>query len=190
MPIKRFHWITFALIGFAIAIATLILWRRHPTQSLEQTVAPVPAGNVSFRFVECAGKRSVFIFDNQTSEPIYARVQHVDYWPEYRDANMQYGVHIVKYKSPTASDFVDRSDRFDAPPSITTILPYSNIRYGVALRERDGLYKVMVPYIETKDVDLVNRMNQGIQALTKDDFKRLETAWKEAWSETAANRCK
>jgi hypothetical protein len=159
-------------------------------QHLEELVSPIPTGNVSFRFFECASNRSVFVFGNQTSEPIYARVQRVDYWTQYRDANMQYGVHIVKYRAPNAAEFVDRSDRFDAPPGFTTILPYTDIRYGVDLREQNGRYKVMVPYIETKDVDLVNRMNEGIHALTKDDFKRLKTAWKEAWSETVVNRCK
>jgi hypothetical protein len=187
MPMKPSRWIVLA-VSAVLVTSDACLSHRDP--HLEKLVAPIPTANVSFRFVECAGNRSVFILDNQTSEPIYARVQHVDYWPEYRSANMQYGVHIVKYKSPTASDFVDRSDRFDAPPSFTTILPYSNIRYGVYLREQTGLYKIMVPYIENKDAELVTRMNDGVQALTKDDFKRLETAWKEAWSETAANRCK
>ena len=43
--------------------------------------------------------------------------------------------------------------------------------------------------METKDADLVKRMNEGIHALTKEDFKRLETAWKEAWSSTIVNKC-
>lgn len=183
---KPSQWLAIA-VAAGLVTSVACLSRRDP--QLESLVPPVTTGNVSFRFVECAGHRSVFVLDNQTSEPIYARVEGVDYWPQYRDANMKYGVHIVKYKSPNATDFVDRSDRFDAPPGFTTILPYTNIRYGVHLREPNGLYKVMVPYIETKDVDLVNRMNQGIHALTKDDFKRLEIAWKEAWSETAVNRC-
>jgi hypothetical protein len=192
VAMKRSLWITIALTTVIVAVTGVILWRRFnkQTQFLAQTVAPVRAENVSFRFSECAGKRSVFVLDNQTTQPIYARVQRVDYWPEYRDTNMQYGVHIVKYQALNAADFVDRSDRFDAPIPFTTVLPYSNIRYGVDLREQTGLYKIMVPYIETKDIDLVNRMNEGIQALTEDDFKRLETAWKAAWSETAANRCK
>ena len=100
------------------------------------------------------------------------------------------GQNIARLTCNTASDFVDRSDRFDAPPSITTILPYANVRYGVDLREQDGLFKIMVPYIENKDADLVSRMSEGIHALTKDDFKRLETSWKETWSEPAVNRCK
>jgi hypothetical protein len=188
---KRSHRIGLVLFALVVGVGALILWRLvHPkTQSLAPIFAPVPTGNVSFRFVECAGKLSVFVLDNQTSQRIYARVQPVD-WPEYRGANIQYGVHLVKYKSPTATNFVDYNGGFDAPPSFSTVLPYSNIRYGVDLREQAGLYKIMVPYIETKDSDLVSRMEEGIQALTRDDFKRLETAWKETWSEPAVNRCK
>lgn len=186
MAMNPSRWIMLTVSAVLVSSGAC-LSRRDP--KLEKQMPPISVGNVSFRFVECAGNRSVFVLDNQTSEPIYARVQRVDDWSQYRDANMQYGVHIVKYKSPNASDFADRSDRFDAPPSFTSVLPYSNIRYGVYLREQTGLYKIMVPYIEAKDSDLVNRMNEGIQALTIDDFKRLEGAWKEAWSETAANRC-
>jgi hypothetical protein len=162
--------------------------RRDP--ELEKQVPPASPGNVSFRFVECAGNRSVFVLDNQTSEPIYARVQRADQWPQFRDANMEYGVHIVKYKSPAAADFDDRSDMFDAVLRLKTIPPNSNVRYGVYLREQTGVYTIMVPYLEGRDADLARRMDEGIGNLSKDDDKRLETAWKEVWSETAANRCR
>jgi hypothetical protein len=190
-PTKYSRWIALALIGGVIGAANLTLWRRFPRLSrlLEQTVATVPPRKVSFHFLECAGKRSVFILDNQTTEPIYARVQRVDFWKEYKEANIQYGVHIVKYKPPNATGFVDRSDRFDAPIPFATIPAHASVRYGVDLREQTGLYKVEVPYMETKDTDLVKRMNEGIHALTKDDFKRLETAWREAWSDTIVNKC-
>ena len=187
---KLSRWIALVVIVLIMATAAFLLLRRYSVHKLSiGTVAPVSTGNTTFQFLECAGKLSVFILNNQTTEPIYARVQRVDYWKEYKDANIQYGVHIVKYKPPNATEFVDRSDRFDAPIPFTTIPAHRTVRYGVDLREQSGLYKVGAPYMETKDADLVKRMNEGIHALTKEDFKRLETARKEAWSDTIVNKC-
>src|SRR5437870_13777467 len=72
MPMKPSRWIALA-VSSVLVTSSACLSRRDP--QLEKLVPPIPTGNVSFRFVECAGNRSVFVLDNQTSEPIYARVQ-------------------------------------------------------------------------------------------------------------------
>lgn len=187
---KLSRWIALVLIVLIMVTAAFFLLRSFSGRNLSMgTVAPLATGNVTFQFLECAGKRSVFVLNNQTTERIFARVQRVDYWKEYKDADIQLGVHLVNYKAPNALDFVDRSNRWDAPIPFTVIPAHTRVRYGVDLREHTGLYKVRVPYMESKDADLVKRMNEGIHALTKDDFKRLETSWKEAWSDAIANKC-
>src|SRR5215471_14352493 len=102
---------------------------------------------VSLRFLECAGKRAVFVLENGTDHPIYVRVHRHDFWPEFKDANLQYGLHLIEYKASSDAPARDVGDVFDAVENFRPIMPNEIVRYGVDLRAGPGQYTVKVPYM-------------------------------------------
>ena len=179
--------VTIALLAFLLGIAAFLFWSglRTPRNQLSTVtesnhINPISiAGQVSFRFLECAGKRSVFILENQTDHPIYVRVERADYWKEYKDANMELGVHFIDYKAPDAQAFKHVSPAWDALIPFRIMPPHTSIRYGVYLWKEQGEYKVSVPYLE--DAEVARRLDE--------DFDHVEASWKEVTADTVTNRC-
>ena len=187
--------ITIALLAFACGTAAVLLWLawRMPHQQSPSVDANKPVPSISperkvyFRFLECAGERSVFLLENQTDYPIYAQVQRVDYWQEYKDADIELGVHYIERVPRNITNAEGERDRWHAPPPFRMIPPYSSVRYGVALSTGEGEYRVRVPYME--DGELVRRLNEDFPSVLRYDFERLRASWREVWSDTITNRC-
>jgi hypothetical protein len=187
--------ITIALLAFLLGIAAFLFWSGlripHPQLSSVSESNQIPPvkieGKVNLRFLECAGKRSAFILENLTDHPIYARVQRVDYWKEYKDADIELGVHLIEYKAPNSQKFEDASPMWDAPMPFRMISPYSKVRYGVDLWKGQGEYKVKVPYME--DAEVARRLNEDWVSIIKQDFERVKASWKEVESDVITNHC-
>jgi hypothetical protein len=185
--------ISIALLTFLLGIgAFLLLSRSWYSSSLPVSERNLIQridfdGNVSLRFLECAGKRAVFLLENTTDHPIYARVRRVDFWNEFKEANLQYGVHTIEYKTVEAQNFEDVSDVFDAPGSFQIIVPRMPVRYGVDIRRGPGGYRVTVPYIE--DVEVARRLDEDFASIIKQDFERVRTSWKRVSSDVVTSPC-
>jgi len=151
----------------------------------------IPAGNitgkVSFRFIQCAGNRAVFLLDNGTDHRIFARVHRADFWKEFKEADFEYGVHLISYKAPDSQDFVDAGPMFDAVEPFRTIMPQETIRYGVDLWKGPGEYSVKVPYME--DAEVARRLDEDFPSIIKREFERVKASWKEASSDVVTNTC-
>ncbi|HLM03269.1 MAG TPA: hypothetical protein VK400_19610 [Pyrinomonadaceae bacterium] len=184
-----------AISTFALGVAAFSAWFAFyylPSQSVstQQTIESLvmlPEGQVTFRFLECAGKRSVFILENQTERPIFARFQRVDYWKEYKDANIQLGLHLIDYKAPDAQSFEDASGRWDAVIPFKEIPPHTFVRYGVDLSRARGEYRVRVPYMD--DAEVAQRFDHDFVFKVRENFERNFASWKEASSDVITNRC-
>jgi hypothetical protein len=137
--------------------------------------------------LECAGKRSVFILENQLDHPIYAQVQRVDYWKEYKEANLQLGVHHIERVAPDAVNSKDVRTGWDAPPPFKMIPPCASVRYGVDLRTGESKYRVKVPYME--DAEVARRLNEDFASIIKQNFERVRASWKEVSSDIVTNKC-
>ncbi len=184
-----------AISTFALGVAAFATWFAFyylPSQSvsmqqpIESLVTP-PEGQVTFRFLECAGKRSVFILENQTEHPIFSRFQRVDYRKEWKDANIQLGLHLIDYKAPDTQSFEDVSGRWDAVIPFKEIPPHTFVRYGVNLSRAQGEYKVKVPYMD--DAEVAQRFDHDDVFKVKENFERNFASWKEASSDVITNRC-
>jgi hypothetical protein len=184
-----------AISTFALGVAAFSAWfafyylpsqNVSTQQTIESLVIP-PEVQVTFRFLECAGKRSVFILENQTERPIYARFQRADYWKEWRDANIQLGLHLIDYKAPDAQNFEDVSARWDAVIPFKEISPHTFVRYGVDLSSAQGEYKVQVPYMD--DAEVAQRFDHDFVFKVKENFERNFASLKYASSDIITNRC-
>jgi len=144
------------------------------------------AGRVSLRFDGCTGNRGVFLFENGLDRPVYARVHSVE-WREFQQARLQYGLHKVFYKAPTATDFQYVGPMFDAVDSFRAVLPHESVRYGVDLWKGPGDYKVTVPYME--DAEVARGLNENWVAMVKEQLGRVNGAWKEVSSAVVTNNC-
>jgi hypothetical protein len=144
-------------------------------------------GRVTLRFGGCAGKRGVFLFENGTDNPIYARVHPADYWPEFKVANLQYGLHKVYYKAPGGGDSKYVGPMFDEVELFRPIMPHETVRYGIDLWKGPGEYKVTVPYME--DADVARGLNGNWVAMVKEQLNRVNASWKEVSSGIVTNTC-
>jgi hypothetical protein len=186
---------TVALSAFLLGIIAVLFWAgwRIPylqTSSVSDSsdIPPIKIeGKVYLRFLECAGKRGVFILDNQTNHPIYARVQRADFWKEFKDNNLEFGTHHIEFKAPDAQDFIDVSPQWDAPVSFKMIPSYSQVRYGVHLWRGQGEYKVKVPFME--DAEVARRLDEDFASIIKQDFERVKASWKEVESDVITTTC-
>lgn len=187
--------IAVALLAFLFGTTAFLCWsmlrvpHQHFTSAEESnSIPPINfEGKVYFRFLECAGNRSVFILDNQTDHPIYAQVQRVDYWKEYKDADIELGVHHIEDVASTAVNPEEARTAWDAPPPFKMIAPYSSVRYGVDFGKGKSKYKVKVPYME--DGEVVRRLNENFPSMLKHDFERVKASWKIVSSDVVTNRC-
>jgi hypothetical protein len=176
------------LVATAVLIALRRVWRHRVASTTDDRIPLVNVtGQVTLRFAECAGSRALFLFENGTDYPIYARVHPADFWKEFKEANLQYGLHKVYYKAPNAPDFKYVGPMFDAVDSFRPIMPHETVRYGVDLWKGSGEYKVTVPYME--DAEIALRLNEDFVSIIKQDLERVKASWKEASSEIVVNTC-
>lgn len=83
--------IAVALLAFLFGATAFVCWsmlrvpHQHSTSVEESgSIPPINIeGKVYFRFLECAGNRSVFVLENQTDHPIYAQVERVNFFAQY-----------------------------------------------------------------------------------------------------------
>ena len=181
-----------ALITFSIGVGLSLLWMRvsfdQPHLAIDNRIPPGDVrGRVTFRFIECAGTRAVFLLDNGTNHRIFARVQHADFWKEFKEANLEFGVHQIQYRGPGAKDFIDAGPMFDAVEPFQTIMPQETIRYGVDLWRGPGEYRVRVPYME--DAEVARRLDEDFPDIIKHEFDRVKASWREASSDVVTNLC-
>jgi hypothetical protein len=189
----KFHIIA-AFSAFIIGVAACSAWLAFyyvPNQisvirQTEPTVAP-PVGAVTFRFLECAGKRSVFLLENQTERPIFARFQRADDWKEWKDANIHLGLHLIDYKASDDESFRDISARWDAVMPFKKIPSQTTVRYGVELARMPGQYKIRVPYLDNPEV--AQRFDQDFLSKDNEKFERNLASVKVADSGIILNRC-
>lgn len=104
---------------------------------------------INLNYRSCEGDLAVFILENKSRKPIFARVNPVPYWEKWKRANAQYGTFTLVFKVSESNEIIKISDKFDAPRSFTTIRPGMKIRYGIPLRKGTGIYKVGVPFIDS-----------------------------------------
>src|SRR5574341_146415 len=160
-------------------------WRRSSTTN--NRVPPVDVtGRVTVRFDGCAGRRAVFLFETGMDYPIFARVHPTD-WPDFKEANLQYGLHKVYYKASGAMDFKYVGPMFDAVDYFRPIMPRENVRYGVDLWKGPGQYTVTVPYME--DAEVARGLNENWVAMVKEQLPRVNASWKEVSSGIVTNTC-
>jgi hypothetical protein len=184
-----------ALLAFVLGITASLFWSAlrcslYQSTSLQEPnpISPIKIeGEVYFRFLECAGKKSVFVLENQTDHPIYARVQRVDYWKEYEDADVELGVHFIESKPSYESHSEDVRSVWDAPLPFKTIRSYSGVRYGVDLPKAEREYRVRVPYLE--DGEFARRLNENFAFMLKQDFEGVKASWREVTSDVVMNTC-
>lgn len=182
------------ILGFAVVIVLsfwlmfyYLLKHKADTQEKIESLVPPLKGQVTFRFLECAGKKAVFILENQTEHSIYARFQRVDYWKEWKDADVQLGLHLIDYKAPNSQSFEDISSRWDAVISFKEVPPHSFVRYGVSL-SKEGEYKVRVPYMDNSEV--AQRFDHNFVFKATEHFEKDFSSWQEVSSGVITNRCK
>ena len=192
---KHTYRIITAISAFVIGVVAFSAWlffsyvpkQVSVTQQQTEVLVSPPEGKVDFYFLECAGKRSVFILENQTDHSIYARVHRADFWKEFKDANLEFGLHLIEYKAPDAVNFEDVSARWDAVEPFREIAPNSKVRYGVDLRQAKGEYIVKVPYME--DAEVARRLDEDFASIIKQDFERVKASWKEVRTNVIMNQC-
>ena len=181
-----------AVLTCLIGIGVSLVWRVSFTQPGHFTDDRIPSGDVTgkvtLRFIECSGTRAVFLLDNGTDHRIFARVQRADFWQEFKEANLQYGVHKIHYRAHDAKNFIDVGPIFDAVDRFQTIMPQETIRYGVDLWRGPGEYIVKVPYME--DGEVVRRLDQEFPDFLKHQFERVKAAWKEVSSDVVTEPCR
>ena len=183
-----------AISAFVIGVVAFSAWlffsyvpkQSLATQQKMEVLVPPPEGKVNFYFLECAGKRSVFILENQTDHSIYAKIHRHDFWKEFKDYNLEFGLHLIEYKAP-GSSFEDVSARWDAVEPFREITPNTKVRYGIELRKAQGEYIVKVPYME--DAEVARRLNEDWVSIIKQDFERVKASWKEVRTNIITNQC-
>ena len=174
------------LLVVSVGLISIFRLSRHPVGQ-DDRISPVDvAGRVTLRFDGCAANRAVFLFENGLDRPIYARVHSVE-WKEFQEARLQYGLHKVFYKAPTATDFQYVGPMSDAVDSFRPVLPHEIVRYGVDLWKGPGDYKVTVPYME--DAEVARGLNENWVAMVKEQLERVNGAWREVSSAVVTNNC-
>lgn len=176
------------LIGIGVSLLGQVLLNQ-PVQLNDNRIPPADVrGEVTLRFLECAGTRSVFLLDNGTDHRIFARVQRADFWEEFKEANLEYGVHKIQYRALGAKAFIDVGPIFDAVDRFQTIMPKETIRYGVDLWRGPGEYIVKVPYME--DAEVARRLDEDFPTVVKYELDRVRAAWKEVLSDVVTEPCR
>ena len=145
-------------------------------------------GRVTLHFNGCAGTRGVFLLENGLDWPIYASVHPADFWREFKDAKLQFGLHKIYYKAPGATDFEYIGPMFDVGGSFRPIMPHETVRYGVDLWKGPGEYTVTVPYMG--DADVARGLSENWVAMVKEQLERVDASWKEVSSGKVTNTCK
>ena len=174
------------LIAAAAVILSSPFWRRSYTR--DTLIPPVNfVGRVTLRFDGCAGRLGVFLLENKTDHPIFARVHRSDHWPEFKQANLQFGLHKIYYKASGAADFGYVGPMFDAVDTFRPIQPHETVRYGIDLTKGPGEYTVTVPYIE--DAEVARGLNENWPAWVKEQLDRVTAAWQEVSSGIVTNTC-
>jgi hypothetical protein len=125
---------------------------------------------VVLRYLNCESDLAVFVLENKSRQTIFARVNPVPYWDKWKKANAQYDTFWSEYRTPESDEFINISDRFDAPRDFTTIRPGRKIRYGIPLRKGAGIYKVSVPYIDNQRM---KKMLDNFGNLTSEEIERI-----------------
>jgi hypothetical protein len=163
-------------------------WHR----SASATDNRIPPANlhreVSLRFLECARKHAVFVLENGTDRPIYARVHRADFWQDFKDANLQFGLHQIEYRPSSDAPVEDLGPMFDAIDNFRPVMPNEVVRYGVVLRAGPGEYTVTVPYME--DAEIARRLNEEWPAVIETDFARVKASWRHVSSGVVTTTCR
>lgn len=176
------------LIGIAASSLWLRLWSAPSGPAFDDRIPPGNiTGKITLRFIECAGDQAVFLLDNGTDHRIFTRIQRVDFWEGFKEADLQYGVHLVHHTPPGAHDYDDVGPVFDGLPPFQVIMPHETIRYGINLWRGPGEYRVMVPYME--DAEVFRKLEEDFPNFLKDDFERVKAAWKTVSSDVGTGTC-
>jgi hypothetical protein len=177
-----------ALVILVIGVGAFLAFRtRHDsTTSADNRIPPVRLHpEVSLRFVQCAGTVAVFLLQNGTDNPIYARVYPRESWPEFRDANLQYGLHLIEYKSSPNAPVRDVGPMFDLVENFRPIMPDERVRYGVNLHAGPGEYTVKVPYMQ--EAEVARSLDEAWHI--RPDFERVKNSWLYASSSVVTTTC-
>ena len=178
--------LTTFLLGTGAFLLATRTW--SDASGLGDQIPPVNiTDKVTLRFLNCAGTRSVFLLENSTEHPIYARVDRADFWKEFKDANLEFGVHLIAYKSSGSKDFEDASPVWDAVLPFQTIMPHATVRYGVDLWKGPGEYRVKIPYMD--DVEMARRLDEDFGTIIKQESQPVKASWSEASSDIVSNSC-
>ena len=176
------------IVILVIGAATLFAyrtWNRSTTLADYRIPAVRLHPAVTLRFAQCAGKLAVFVLENGTDHPIYARVYPRESWPEFRDANLQYGLHLIEYKSSPNGRTQDIGPMFDLVENFRPIMPDERVRYGINLHAGPGEYTVKVPYMQ--DAEVARSLDDMWK--TRPDFERVKKSWLEASSGVVTTTC-
>jgi hypothetical protein len=144
--------------------------------------------SVVFRFRECVGKYSVFLLENHLDRSIFARVQRVDYWKEYKKGDMELGVHFVERVPPILSSRESSIGPWDAPPRFREITSGKSVRYAIQVPDDNAGYRVRVPYMENGEV--ARTLDEDFAKIVEKEMPLVETSWKTVFSEAGPNRCR
>jgi len=169
-----------ALIAFSVGIDS--------AQAISIQAKTEKSSGVVLSFRECVGGFSVFVLENHLKTPIYARVQRVDYWDEYKKGNMELGVHYVERVPPPPPQKYPSLGPWDAPPAFRKIGAGVQVRYAIQIPDDKAEYRVRVPYMENGEV--VRRLDEDTENLIKNEMPLVEASWKEVFSSVSANRCR
>jgi hypothetical protein len=179
-----------ALLSFLVGTGTSLVWSRlsYPLSFEDNRIPAVDVtGKVSFSFLECAGKRAVFLLENRTDYPIFARVHRKAFWKEFKDANLEYGVYLIQYRANEGAEFKDAGPMFDGIEPFRTIMPHESVRYGVDLWKGPGEYEVSVPYMENAEV--ARRLDEDFPSIIKQELDRVRASWRRASSDVVTRTC-
>lgn len=169
----------------AVLICPPVLLFPHSSSARQQpaaTTARRREGQVSFRFLECSGHLPIFLLENGTGQAIYASVQRVDYWEEWKNADALFGIHFIEYKAPAAPGFEDKSPVQHVPIRFSEIPPHGRVRYGVTLPKLKGEFRVRVGY--TREYEILQRTDMGMRMFSnEEDAARFRSSWQEVTSD-------
>jgi hypothetical protein len=183
---RRTFLVALLVILFGATI-TYRVWLRSSYLSDNRIPPAVLHKEVTLHFLECAGKRAVFVLQNGTDHRIYAMVHPADYWEEFKHAKLQYGLHLIEYKASGQTATKNVGPTFDAVELFRPIVSNETVRYGVNLGADPGEYTMKIPYMD--DEELARRLNEDWPTMLKTEFERVKASWRYVSSPVVTTTC-
>ena len=193
---KHSYRVIIAISAFVFGVTAVSAWlffRYTPKQNvfiqqqIGDLVAP-PEEKVDFYFLECAGKKSVFLLENLTDNSIYTRVPRIVFRKNSKNASSEFGLDLIKYKAPEMANFEYVVRRGGVVAPFREISPNSKVKYDIDLRQKQGEYIVTVLYLE--DAEVARQINEDSDyGMKQKNLDRFFALWKEVDSNIVTNRC-